>query len=316
MGRFPFPMPFGWFKVAMPDEVPVGTVVTKRYFATEVVLWRGEDGQVVCQEAFCPHLGAHLGVGGSVEGSCIRCPFHGWAFDYEGANVDIPYAQKPNRSARVRAFPTREHAGVIFAWYHPFGDAPKWDLMEVPEYDDPEYGEYEVHEFTMKTCLQEMAENGFDYAHFQFVHSHPRVGNTEKVEFEGYDRTVLTSQQFPSSKGPVDARIDVYGRGPGVAVTRYRGLIDASLYGCSTPIDEETSQLTFLFTLKNPEGDEHTQRIARAFVRSVTSEVGQDIPIWENKRFNPRPALAPEEKPILDFRRWMGQFYASSGEPS
>ena len=157
-----------------------------------------------------------------------------------------------------------------------------------------------------------MSENGFDHAHFQFVHNHPRVGRTEKVEFNGYDRVVLSSQEFPSSRGPVDARIDIFGRGPGFAVTRYRGLIDASLLGCSTPIDDETTQLTFLFTLKNPDADAHVARIARAFVDSVTSEVRQDIPIWEHKRYVASPALAPSEKPIADYRRWFEQFYVTT----
>ena len=311
-GRFPFPMPFGWFKVAMPDEVPAGKIVTRRYFGTDLVLWRDDQGTLSCQEAYCAHLGAHLGVGGTVEGSCIRCPFHGWAYDGSGANVDIPYADRPNAKARLRTFPVREHAGIALAWYHPQGDEPKWDLMDVPEYEDESYGEYEIFDFTIKSCMQELGENGFDYAHFQFVHSHPRVGNTEKVEFDGYDRVMLSSQEFPSSKGPVDARIDVWGRGPGFAVTRYRGLIDASLIGCSTPIDEETVHLTFLFTLKNPDRDDHVARIARAFVSSVTKEVQQDIPIWENKRYVPNPALAPGEKPIADYRRWYKQFYAET----
>ena len=147
-----------------------------------------------------------------------------------------------------------------------------------------------------KTCLQEMGENGFDHAHFQFVHSHPKVGTVEKIEFRGFDRTVLTSQKFPSSKGPVDARIDIFGRGPGMAVTRYHGLIDASLIGCSTPVDEETSHLTFLFSLKNPDQDQHVANIAKAFVSSVTSEVGQDIPIWENKRYQPIAGTGSERE--------------------
>lgn len=304
-------MPFGWFKVALPHELEEGNLLTRRYFGTDLVLWRDADGAVVCQEAYCPHLGAHLGVGGQVEGSCIHCPFHGWVFDARGDNVEVPYADRPNRAARLRTFPSLEHAGVVFAWYHPAQDPPLWDLMEVEEFEDPEYGPYQVYDFTVRTCLQEMGENGFDHAHFQYVHSHPRVGRTEKVEFSGYDRMVLTSQEFPSSKGPVDARIDVFGRGPGFAITRYRGLIDASLIGCSTPIDDETVQLSFLFTLKNPGDDEHVRRIADAFVRSVTSEVRQDIPIWESKRYQPRPALAPSEKAIMDWRRWFEQFYVA-----
>jgi nitrite reductase/ring-hydroxylating ferredoxin subunit len=309
MSRFPFPMPFGWFKVAMPDEVPPSKVVTRRLFGTSVVLWRDAEGTIACQEAFCPHLGAHIGVGGTVESSRIRCPFHGWAFDAAGANVEIPYVARPNRKAKLRTYPTRQHAGIVFAWYHPAGVAPLWDLMDIPEFEDAEYGRYEVFDFTIKTCLQELGENGFDHAHFQFVHSHPKVGTIEKIEFRGFDRTVLTLQKFPSSKGPVDARIDIFGRGPGMAITRYHGLIDASLIGCSTPIDDETSHLTFLFSLKNPDGDQHVTNIAKAFVSSVISEVGQDIPIWENKRYQPTPALAASEKPITQFRRWFEQFY-------
>jgi phenylpropionate dioxygenase-like ring-hydroxylating dioxygenase large terminal subunit len=307
-------MPFGWFKVAMPGDIPTATVVTRRLFGTDLVLWRDEDGVIACQEAFCPHLGAHLGVGGTIESSCIRCPFHGWVFDAAGDNMEIPYAARPNGKAKLRTYPTRQHAGIVFAWYHPAGIPPLWELMEIPEYDDSEYGQYQVFDFTIKTCLQELGENGFDHAHFQFVHSHPKVGTVEKIEFRGFDRTVLTSQQFPSSKGPVDARIDIFGRGPGMAVTRYHGLIDASLIGCSTPVDEETSNLTFLFSLKNPDRDQHVANIAKAFVSSVTSEVGQDIPIWENKRYQPTPALASSEKPITQYRHWFRQFYANGTE--
>jgi 3-ketosteroid 9alpha-monooxygenase subunit A len=314
--RFPFPMPFGWFKVAMPHEVPAGEIVTKRYFGTDIVLWRTADGHVVCHEAYCPHLGAHIGVGGRVEDSCVRCPFHGWLFDRHGTNVEIPYAERANRSASLRSFPVEENAGIVFAWYHPHDVAPLWPLADVPEHDDPEYGPYEVYDFTVKTCLQEMGENGFDHAHFQYVHSHPQVGRTEVVKFDGYDRVVLSSQTFPSSKGPVDARIDIFGRGPGFAVTRYRGLVDASLIGCSAPVDDDTVQLTFLFTLKNPGGDERTRRIGQAFIRSVTDEVGQDIPIWEHKRYQARPALASSEKPIMDWRRWFEQFYVTDAGAS
>lgn len=306
--RFPFPMPFGWFKVALTAELGADTLLTRQYFGTEVIVWRDSSGRAVCQEAFCAHLGAHLGFGGHVEGDCIRCPFHGWAYDASGANVDVPYADRPNAKAHVRTFPTVEQGGIVLAWYHPREVDPLWEVMSIPEYDDPAYGEYEVFEYTIGSCMQEIGENGFDQAHFEFVHSHPKVGQTEKVEFDGYDRVVLSSQVFPSSKGPVDGRIDVFGRGPGFAVTRYQGLIDASLVGCSTPIDDETTQVTFLFTLKE-DGNEHAARIARAFVDSVSREIGQDIPIWEHKRYVAAPALAPSEKPILDYRRWYEQFY-------
>ncbi len=52
-------------------------------------------GQVSIVDAYCPHLGANLGVGGRVIGNCIECPFHGWQFDGEtGKCTSIPYASK------------------------------------------------------------------------------------------------------------------------------------------------------------------------------------------------------------------------------
>ena len=51
--------------------------------------------QACIVDAYCPHLGANLGVGGRVHGNCIECPFHGWQFDGEtGQCTSIPYADK------------------------------------------------------------------------------------------------------------------------------------------------------------------------------------------------------------------------------
>lgn len=58
--------------------------------------------QVSIVDAYCPHLGANLGVGGRVHGNCIECPFHGWQFDGEtGQCVKIPYAEKVGRKCIV-----------------------------------------------------------------------------------------------------------------------------------------------------------------------------------------------------------------------
>jgi phenylpropionate dioxygenase-like ring-hydroxylating dioxygenase large terminal subunit len=47
----------------------------------ELVVFRGADsGAVSVLDAYCPHLGAHMGVGGQVVGDCMECPFHKWQF--------------------------------------------------------------------------------------------------------------------------------------------------------------------------------------------------------------------------------------------
>jgi 3-ketosteroid 9alpha-monooxygenase subunit A len=64
--RFPFPIPFGWFQVAFPDDLAPGDVTALRYWSRDLVLWRDEAGAFHLQDAYCPHLGAHIGIGGTV----------------------------------------------------------------------------------------------------------------------------------------------------------------------------------------------------------------------------------------------------------
>src|SRR4051794_6334760 len=109
--RFPFPIPNGWFVVATSDELSAGEVRSLHYFGRDLVLFRTEGGEPRLTDAYCAHLGAHLGVGGKVEGECLRCPFHGWAYDgASGHCVDIPYGggERIPAKARVRPYPTVE----------------------------------------------------------------------------------------------------------------------------------------------------------------------------------------------------------------
>ncbi|MBA17767.1 MAG: Rieske (2Fe-2S) protein, partial [Sphingomonas sp.] len=68
-------IPFGWFGVGYSNELAVGEVRPVHYFGRELVLFRNENGEAGLLDAYCPHLGAHLGHGGKVEGDSIRCPF-------------------------------------------------------------------------------------------------------------------------------------------------------------------------------------------------------------------------------------------------
>jgi len=309
LGRFPFPIPYGWFQVAYPDDVAPGEIRSLRYFGRDLVLWRDTGGDLHLHDAYCGHLGAHLGVGGRVEGACLRCPFHGWLWDANGACADVPYSDRVNRRARIRTYPVAERNQLVFAWYHPHDAPPDYEVPQVAERDDPDYGPFESTEYVIGTAIQEMAENTVDPAHFQWIHGHPQVGHIDEYRLDGIHQVMRSAQVFPTSRGPIDARIDVYKTGAGFAVTRYTGLIDAALVGCSTPIDDEHVHLRFNFTLRNPGKDAGTRKIADRFVAEVNRQVQQDIPIWENKVYRPNPNLSDGDGPILQFRRWFSQFY-------
>jgi hypothetical protein len=78
----------------------------------------------------------------------------------------------------------------------------------------------------------------------------------------------------------------------------------------ATPISPEEVQVRF--TMYHAAGDELAARIGQGFGAEVERQLDQDIPIWEHKRYEPFPALAPNEKPITEFRRWARQFYSTS----
>ena len=81
-----------------------------------------------------------------------------------------------------------------------------------------------------------------------------------------------------------------------------------TLISTTTAIDD--GELEVRQTFYHAAGDETGAKIGMAFGTEVERQFGQDVPIWEAKRYQPSPALAPMERPITEFRRWAKQFYA------
>lgn len=311
MSRYPFPIPFGWFQVAWPDELEEGHVKPLYYFGRHLVAWRDARGEAHLMDAFCPHLGAHLGHGGTVEDCRIVCPFHGWAFDAEGANVDIPYAERTNRSATIRTYPVVERNGLVMAWYHPTDEAPQWDVPEIPEFaGHPDFSAPIRTRYEIAAAWQEMAENSVDSAHFRYVHNTATVPEIDSYETDGSRATMRSSQKFPTPRGVVEGRIDSDAYGPGMSTTWFRGIVDTLLVGTNTPIDAERCELRFNFTVRKIGDAETTSTVGEAFVAEVDRQVREDTPIWEHKAHLVRPALAKGDGPFTKFRQWAAQFYA------
>ena len=60
LGSFAFPR--GWFAVASAAEI-TRAPFNVHYFGQDMVLYRGASGRVVMLDAYCPHMGTHLGSG-------------------------------------------------------------------------------------------------------------------------------------------------------------------------------------------------------------------------------------------------------------
>jgi len=322
VSRFPFPIPTGWFPVARSGDVAPGEGRPVRFFSRDLVVWRSERGAPAVLDAYCAHLGAHLGVGRGpkdspepgppiIAGECIQCQFHGWRYDASGACVDIPYSTAPiPPQARVRAWDVLEVNGLIFAWHHLHGDPPSWTLPSIPEFDDPAWVPPVYTDRVIPSCLQEVGENDVDFAHFQFVHGTPapRPGT---VTFTENGRVKITTGDSRVGSDGVE-RPGLYRESHqlGWSVVRLPGRL--TFMSASAPIDEEHMHQRWILTYPSDFDPER----GRKFVETYTLGINEDVPLWAAKIYRPKPLLRPEDGPIAEFRRWAAQFYPEAPEPN
>lgn len=301
-------IPNGWFQVAYCDEVEPGQVVPLRYFGKDLVLFRTMSGDVQVLDAFCPHLGAHLGYGGKVIEDTIECPFHAWRFNTAGECVEIPYAKKVPPKAKIPCWPVKEVAGLIMVWNHVGGEAPQWDIPEVPEYGDDGWTDYARRRWQIRTRNQEMAENQVDTAHFRYVHGTRNVPDSD-YETEGPVFRVHSDAGMSTPQGDVEGSIESLSHGFGFSTIRFKGIVETLLVSSVTPIDDDNVDVRFSFSIKKFGGADVTKGVGKAFIAEVSRQLDEDIPIWENKTQFARPMLCDGDGPIGLFRRWCRQFY-------
>lgn len=312
------PIPYGWFVVAYAADLPVGGVAPLRYFGKELVLWRGEDGRPRMLDAYCRHLGAHLGYGGRVEGNAVVCPFHAWAYDDEGKVIDIPYSRTiPPQVKRpcVGTWPVVERNQLIWAWYHPDGIAPLWEVATVAETAEPGWTPYDRHEWHINVHIQDMAENGADTAHFRYTHGTASFPD-QQTEFDGPTLRSLISAKMDTPRGSVDGAIRNVSVGPGQSWTRFTGISETLLVAGVTPVDVDHVHVRFAFSQPQAQAEGPGARVAAAIIKDVVKQLEQDKLIWENKIYEPRPILCQGDGEIDRWRRWYAQFYAGQAPSS
>ena len=302
------PYPNGWFQVAYSDELHPGDVVPLTYFGEELVLFRDEAGVAHVLEAYCPHLGAHLGYGGVVEDNCIRCPFHAWRFDGDGRCVEVPYAEKIPPLARLDAWPVFEANGLVMVYHHMQRRAPTWTPPVLPEYTSDSWTDYTRRRWKIRTHNQEMAENGVDSAHFKYVHGTPEQPQT-RAQIDGHIFRVRSPVQYTTPQGAIEGQIATESYAFGFSTVRFTGIVETLLVSSVTPIDGEYVDVRFSFKTKKIGNDAVTSNVGAAFIAEIERQLGQDIPIWEHKTMKMRPVLCDGDGPIGLFRRWAKQFY-------
>ncbi len=314
--------PSGWFRVAASDDVPPGAVRTVRLSGRDLVVFRTEDGALGATDPICPHLGAHLGFGGTVVGGALRCPFHGFRFAPDGRCVGTEHCETPPPRARLATWPVRDFAGQVFVF-----DAarPGPPAFELPSLDERAMSTPRYVTIPLEATVQDIAENGVDLAHFGAVHRYERLRDVA-IRYDG--PTIASRFRFDrrnpvsSALGKVTSVFDTVIHGLGCSVTELHVEtfdLRMRLLLLATPVDVRRAEFTVGLSLRLPgplgrapqkARDAAAAPVVRYFMKHVLGDILQDREIWAHREPLPSPALAAEDAEIGRFRRWAAQFSA------
>ncbi len=315
-------MPTGWFQVGWTHEVAVGDVKPLEYFNQHLVMFRTESGELVLMTAFCPHMGAHLGHGGTVCGESIQCPYHGWQWNSEGQNALVPATGEASPAQRrIRRWGSHESNGIIWAWHDALGRDPLYAPPEerrqehnfLPVSEHTTYFHSRVHQHPQFTM-----ENVVDIDHLIYVHGSTLIPT--KRERQQLPELIHNGDRMNVDYAPPNTTNELMG----VGVIRVDFQEDPErpwrtptrVYACTTPIDLEHSDVFgTIFVEQDQTADDGEQQeipVGRAKKR-IDEQIYQnqvDFKIWDNMVYMRRVPYAPLEGELfMSVRRWAEQFY-------
>jgi phenylpropionate dioxygenase-like ring-hydroxylating dioxygenase large terminal subunit len=164
----------------------------------DLVLYRDASGKPGLLAEHCSHRGTSLYYG-RVEDNCLRCLYHGWAYDRDGNVLDTP-AEPPGSNFKYTvkhpAYPVVEAGGLIFAYLGPPDKQPPF-----PRYHQL-FSENGVRVTGnggyIEQCnvFQAMHDNSIDHWHNEIAHGWYRGTEHTKSLLYGEDGQLITPIQW------------------------------------------------------------------------------------------------------------------------
>jgi len=145
--------------------------VRLRILGEDLVAFRSSKGDVGIVEPLCPHRRAPLFLGRNEEDG-LRCIYHGWKFDTNGACIDLPNVQAANDQLKkrmcIKSYPTVERGDIIWIYMgaaENMPEMPDFEWMRVPS------EQRSVSVWTQESNWVQGVEGEIDSSHVSFLHS-------------------------------------------------------------------------------------------------------------------------------------------------
>lgn len=104
-----------WYCVGLVKELDKNSIVSTQIGMQKLVVFVNASG-IHCVDAFCAHMGLHLGLG-QVVNENLQCAFHHWAYDGKGELVSGCTVKK--QDSDLKSYPVVVRYGVIWVWAGP-----------------------------------------------------------------------------------------------------------------------------------------------------------------------------------------------------
>jgi phenylpropionate dioxygenase-like ring-hydroxylating dioxygenase large terminal subunit len=277
-----------WYPVMRSSQLN-GEPEPFQLLGSDIVLWRGANGEVTCFQDRCRHRTAKLSLG-FIEDGRLVCGYHGWAYRPDGVCVWIPQRANPGNvsdSVRVPAYRAAERYGYIWVAL----DEPLTDIPDLPDAGQPGFRKVDQFYEPWNIGALRLMENSFDAAHIAFVHR-KTFGNVERPRTDGHRDIKIRAYGFDTvNETPVKVRGELARRAvhtnttdtvrrsqstwymPFVrrlAIHYPQGLIH-SIVTCATPMTDHASMMLQWVYRNDTESQVSTAEVI-AFDRAITLE--------------------------------------------
>ncbi len=336
------PFPNTWYFMGLMSDYKQGQVYSKKFCGREIILTKVSATKVTVFDAFCPHLGAHLGrtINNKTkkklnEFNEVRCVYHGFRYNEAGEYVGCDHGEVKKKPSLNAYEVDIKHGQLIMVYFHQDNLKADWHMPDIYDSKD-KYSKF-ICPKTIEASIHPLdsTENAIDRLHFKILHRMNTVEPLSKPEIlhDGKVFKLVTQlgdidylpDWMPGKQ--ISATIEKYSYGVGLAMAHiyFKQLPGFSMRHAVaiTPIDENVSTFRFIFCTA------HYDKLSRVLTRCLIPQKyidklydqlvwlfslpenivnTEDIDVWSHKIIVDKPILNSKDGPIHAYRKFTQQF--------